>query len=97
MKKSNNNRRRFIQNVSAGLGALCLPRFSKAENNQQPQKKKIVCVGGHPDDPESGCGGSLARFSGADNDVTIIYLIPAKPVLKANRITKQQPYENRSR
>ena len=35
---------------------------------------KIVCVGGHPDDPESGCGGTLAMFASRGHDVTIIYL-----------------------
>ncbi|MGA2593067.1 MAG: PIG-L deacetylase family protein [Bryobacteraceae bacterium] len=35
---------------------------------------KIVCVGGHPDDPESGCGGSLARYAALGHAVTIIYL-----------------------
>lgn len=74
MKVSENNRRRFIKNVSAGLGALYIPVLSKPGNTIQQQKKKIVCVGAHPDDPESGCGGSLAKFSLAGNDVTIIYL-----------------------
>jgi LmbE family N-acetylglucosaminyl deacetylase len=72
--QSENNRRRFIKNVSAGLGALYIPLSSNAKNKIQAQKKKIVCVGGHPDDPESGCGGSLAKFASAGNDVTIIYL-----------------------
>jgi len=46
---------------------------------------KIVCVGGHPDDPESGCGGTLARYAAAGHRVTIVYLtrgeagIPGKP------------------
>jgi len=35
---------------------------------------KIVCVGGHPDDPESGCGGTLARYAAAGHRVTIVYL-----------------------
>lgn len=35
---------------------------------------KVVCVGGHPDDPESGCGGTLARLSRAGHDVSVIYL-----------------------
>ena len=35
---------------------------------------KIVCAGGHPDDPESGCGGSLARYAELGHRVTIIYL-----------------------
>ncbi|HEY3836346.1 MAG TPA: PIG-L deacetylase family protein [Bryobacteraceae bacterium] len=37
-------------------------------------KLNIVCTGGHPDDPESGCGGTLARFSGSGHKVTILYL-----------------------
>jgi LmbE family N-acetylglucosaminyl deacetylase len=34
----------------------------------------VVCVGGHPDDPESGCGGTLARYIEAGHRVSIIYL-----------------------
>ena len=34
---------------------------------------KVVCVGGHPDDPESICE-YLAKFAAAGHDVTIIYL-----------------------
>ena len=35
---------------------------------------KVVCTGGHPDDPESGCGGTLVRYAAAGHKVTIIYL-----------------------
>ena len=41
---------------------------------QTPRKLSVVCVGGHPDDPESGCGGTLARYSEAGHKVSIIYL-----------------------
>lgn len=53
---------------------------------------KIVCVGGHPDDPESGCGGSLARYAALGHAVTIVYLtrgeagIPGKSHLEAAAI-----------
>jgi LmbE family N-acetylglucosaminyl deacetylase len=73
MKISNKNRRQFIKNVSTGLGTLYLPGLIHAQN-KSAQKKKIVCVGGHPDDPESGSGGTLAAYALAGNDVTIIYL-----------------------
>jgi LmbE family N-acetylglucosaminyl deacetylase len=33
-----------------------------------------VCVGAHPDDPESGCGGTLARYAASGHRVTVIYL-----------------------
>ena len=35
---------------------------------------KIVCIGGHPDDPESGCAGTLARYAALGHSVTVIYL-----------------------
>jgi LmbE family N-acetylglucosaminyl deacetylase len=35
---------------------------------------RVVCVGGHPDDPESGCGGTLARSAALGARVTIVYL-----------------------
>jgi LmbE family N-acetylglucosaminyl deacetylase len=37
-------------------------------------KLKIVCVGAHPDDPETGCGATLARYASRGHNVTIIYL-----------------------
>jgi LmbE family N-acetylglucosaminyl deacetylase len=35
---------------------------------------KIVCVGAHPDDPESGCGGTLARYTAAGHRVAVVYM-----------------------
>jgi LmbE family N-acetylglucosaminyl deacetylase len=40
----------------------------------QPGSLKVVCVGGHPDDPESGCGGTLSMYASAGHKVTVIYL-----------------------
>ena len=37
-------------------------------------KLNVICVGGHPDDPETGCGATLARYSARGHNVTIIYL-----------------------
>src|SRR5439155_7338310 len=37
-------------------------------------KLKVVCAGGHPDDPESGCAGTLARYADLGHAVTVIYL-----------------------
>jgi LmbE family N-acetylglucosaminyl deacetylase len=67
------SRRCFVKNAAAGLGLLSLPAPLHSENFPD-QKLNVVCVGGHPDDPESGCGGTLARFAGLGHTVTIIYL-----------------------
>ena len=43
---------------------------------QEPANRglRVACVGGHPDDPESGCGGTLARYAALGHTVTVIYL-----------------------
>src|SRR5690349_8062262 len=58
-------RRRFLSSMIAAA-AVC--------RAQTRPRMKIVCVGGHPDDPESGCGGTLARYAALGNPVTIVYL-----------------------
>jgi len=54
------------------LIALSLPAIAAAQSSTR--RLKVVCVGGHPDDPESGCGGTLARYSAAGHAVTVVYL-----------------------
>ena len=53
---------------------LTLPALAAGQPASAGHAPRIVCVGGHPDDPESGCGGTLARYAGAGAAVTIIYL-----------------------
>ena len=67
-------RRTFAKNALAATAAFSLPAFVKAGNSTDSKKLKIVCVGGHPDDPESGCGGTLAKLVAAGHEVAIIYL-----------------------
>ena len=68
-------RRTFAKNAIAATAALSLSAFVKAGNGTTAQKMKIVCVGGHPDDPESGCGGTLAKLASVGHEITIIYLM----------------------
>ncbi|MBV8731108.1 MAG: PIG-L family deacetylase [Acidobacteriia bacterium] len=42
----------------------------------------IVCVGAHPDDPESGCGGTLAKLSAEGHRVSIVYLTRGEAGIK---------------
>ncbi len=93
----NNTRRQFMKNTGAlGLGLVTLPSVLFGEKKREDVPKKIVCVGGHPDDPESGCGGTLAKLRNAGHGVTIIYLttgeagIPGKSHGEAAAIRKQE-------
>ena len=69
--------RREVLGASAGLAitTLGLPLTTLAQD--QPTGKtslKVVVVGGHPDDPESGCGGTVARLADLGHDVALLYL-----------------------
>ena len=35
---------------------------------------KVVVTGGHPGDPEYGCGGTIARYSALGHEVVLLYL-----------------------
>jgi len=67
-------RRTFFKKVTAaGLAIAPLSVLSSKPVKDQAVLK-ILCIGGHPDDPESGCGGTLAKLSAAGHDVTAVYL-----------------------
>src|ERR1041385_72276 len=66
------SRREFLRNTAL-VSAAALP-LGAAEAASAERKIKVVCVGGHPDDPESGSAGTLARYSAAGHSVTVIYL-----------------------
>lgn len=93
---SSNSRRQFVKDTSASLGLLFLPQIPKGLNSYPDRRRKIACAGGHPDDPESGCGGTLARLQAEGHEVTVIYLITAEAGIEgkdheqAARIRKQK-------
>src|ERR1041385_5875028 len=72
-------RRSFVKQTLALAAPTVLAAnalaLTAAESESGPAHKlKVVCVGGHPDDPESGCAGTLARYAEAGHQVTVIYL-----------------------
>ncbi len=42
----------------------------------------VVCIGAHPDDPETGCGGTLAKLAADGHHVSILYLTRGEAGLK---------------
>jgi LmbE family N-acetylglucosaminyl deacetylase len=64
----------------AGTATLGLPLVEAAgagkpgEAEQPSRKLKVIVAGAHPDDPESGCGGTIARYADLGHDVAVIYL-----------------------
>jgi LmbE family N-acetylglucosaminyl deacetylase len=73
-------RRRFLGRTLTlpallGLGGTRpAAESARAATQIKPGSLKVVCVGAHPDDPESGCGGTLAMYAAAGHRVTVVYL-----------------------
>ena len=63
------------RDVLAGITAISSGTAAALPQNESPTKKlKIVVTGGHPGDPEYGCGGTIARYTDAGHKVTLLYL-----------------------
>lgn len=76
------SRRQFVKTSVAGATLISLPNLLNAQSSGTVEKKKIVCVGAHPDDPESGCGGTLVLLAKAGHEVTVIYLTTGERGIK---------------
>ena len=70
-------RRGFVQ----GAGALAVPILAAvyspplaAGAAEVAGKLKVICIGAHPDDPESGCAGTLTRYADLGHSITVLYL-----------------------
>jgi len=64
------NHRQALKSLSVAATALHAPTL----NPDAARKYKIVITGGHPGDPEYGCGGTIARLTTQAHDVTLLYL-----------------------
>ncbi len=45
-----------------------------AAQGKESPKLKVLITGGHPGDPECGCGGTIARYTEMGHEVTLLYL-----------------------
>src|ERR1700681_4520092 len=69
------NRRQMLR--AAGLAAGTAVVHAVAQNSPvtPPSRKyKIIVTGGHPGDPEYGCGGTVARLTALGHEVVLLYL-----------------------
>ena len=72
--------RRNLLGVSGALAGGTLLGLSESEaeapeaKSKRERRLKVVVAGAHPDDPETGCGGTMARYAAAGHHVTALYL-----------------------
>ncbi len=62
--------------VTLGVAAGATPGLSSARagEGEAAPKLRIIVAGGHPDDPMSGCGGTMARLADLGHDVVAVCL-----------------------
>jgi LmbE family N-acetylglucosaminyl deacetylase len=99
MSNSPYSRRGFVKNTIKASALVTLPSLLYAQPQQAAEKKKIVVVGGHPDDPESGTGGTIPLLVKAGHEVTLMYFtngdegIAGKTHEQASAIRKKEALE----
>ncbi|MBR6932836.1 MAG: PIG-L family deacetylase, partial [Bacteroidales bacterium] len=70
------NRREALKAAgsAAALTILGGIPLSSKEKTAPSEKKKILVIGAHPDDPETGAGGTICLLTRAGHDVVCVYL-----------------------
>jgi len=64
----------FAATISVGLPMPSSAEGSQPAGSKAARKLKVMVAGAHPDDPESGCGGTIARYSDLGHEVVVLYL-----------------------
>ena len=86
-------RRQFLNVAGAiiALPPLDLPRPPRATepsattSSGAGRKLRVVVTGGHPGDPEYGCGGTIARFTDLGHEAVLLYLNRGDPAETRSR------------
>jgi LmbE family N-acetylglucosaminyl deacetylase len=69
------NRREMLMGAGMLAGTVMSAEGWQASAAELPARKlKIVVSGGHPGDPEYGCGGTIARLTALGHELTLLYL-----------------------
>src|SRR5579859_3211230 len=84
----------------AGVG---LAAAASGEGQAKGSRKlKVIVAGGHPGDPEYGCGGTVARYTELGHEVVLLYLNRGdsgyleKPVEDASAVDRKSTRLNSS-
>ena len=71
------NRRDMLKvsaSAIAGAAVLGPEAFAKTDSAEMTGSRKVLVIGGHPDDPETGCGGTMIKLKNAGFEVVSVYL-----------------------
>src|SRR5437868_4140694 len=69
------NRRQMLRSAGLAAGTAVANAVAQSSPVASPSRKyKIIVTGGHPGDPEYGCGGTVARLTALGYEVVLLYL-----------------------
>ena len=75
------SRRDLLKQANVIAGAVVAggsPEIEAAPQADRPaeagRRPKVIVTGGHPGDPEYGCGGTIARYTDLGHEVVLLYL-----------------------
>jgi LmbE family N-acetylglucosaminyl deacetylase len=70
------DRRALLKSAGILAGTTAANVLAQDSSSRQPatRKLKIIVAGGHPGDPEYGCGGTIARLTALGHEVVLLYL-----------------------
>lgn len=71
-----------LSGSSIAASVLGLPLIQPITGNKRDKKLKILVAGAHPDDPETGCGGTMALLADAGHEVVSFYLTRGEAGIK---------------
>lgn len=69
------NRRDLLKSTGAVVATALSATAQNSSATDSPGRKfKVLFTGGHPGDPEYGCGGTIARLTALGHEVVLLYL-----------------------
>ena len=68
------NAGKLASGIAAAMPAMRSVADQSNLNPSSTRKLKVIVCGGHPGDPEYGCGGTIARLTKLGHDVRLLYL-----------------------
>jgi LmbE family N-acetylglucosaminyl deacetylase len=68
------DRRQLLKNTGLLATAAATHTLAQSTSSSPQRKFKLVVTGGHPGDPEYGCGGTIARLTALGHEVVLLYL-----------------------
>lgn len=75
-------RRNLLGRLGGTLAVASASADDRPEAAGAGRRPKVVVTGGHPGDPEYGCGGTVARYADLGHEVVLLYLNEGVPAGK---------------